>query len=64
VRAGLINKTTDNEGRIGLTLFASDIYRQMLNSPAGYSSGRIRIRAIAPSGTTAVDIKLSFGRVQ
>jgi hypothetical protein len=64
VRAALINKTTDNEGRIALTLFASDVYRQMLNAPPGYSSGRIRIRAIAPSGPTAVDIKLSFGRVQ
>lgn len=64
VRAGLINQTTDSEGRIALTLYASDIYRQMLNAPAGYSSGRIRIRAIAPSGSTAVDIKIAFGRVQ
>jgi hypothetical protein len=64
VIAPLTNLTTDSEGRIALTLDARDIHRQMVNAPAGYSSGRVRLRAIAPNGPSAIDIKISFGRVQ
>lgn len=55
---------TDAEGRLTLVIRGVDLYRDMLNAPPGYSSGRFRLRVFAPEGPEAVDIILALGLLQ
>ena len=59
----LKNALTDSQGRLVVAFEARHLYARMLMAPAGYSSGRLRLRIFAEGGPEAVDIILNFGRL-
>lgn len=59
--APLRDGVTDANGRITVSVPRSVLYGQLVQAPAGYSSGRVRIRVLGPDAASgAVDVYVSL----